>query len=174
MPSRFTVKPYVAQGGYHVFNRGVNKSLIYQDEQDVRTFLRLLRTGVMPPTKEGYRRANFTGEIAIVAYTVMPNHFHLLLQQKQDRSLPAFMRSIVTSYVRYFNAKYDRVGHLFQGPYKARLLEFEQDYTRTIEYIHSNAYELKTSPWWRGDYSSESSYINAEYPAWLTPVNEII
>ena len=62
---------------------------------------------------------NFHKQIELVAYCLMPNHFHFLLKQFEKNTLKSFMTSILTRYVMYFNKKYDRVGGLFQGVYKA-------------------------------------------------------
>jgi putative transposase len=77
----------------------------------------------------------------------MPNHFHLLLRQHGDAGIPQFMQKLSTAYTMYFNTKQERVGSLFQGPYKAIHIKSEEYLTHLSRYIHLNPLDLKYSEW---------------------------
>ena len=124
---------------YHIFNRGVDKRKIFQDESDFRRFwlsMNLLnddedslmlrwknykRKKPNPNLKE-FRQESGSGQkplVAFVAYCLNSNHFHFILKQLEEKGLERFMHKIGTSYANYFNEKYDRAGALFQGRFKS-------------------------------------------------------
>lgn len=72
----------------------------------------------------------------------MPNHFHLLVWQKDPEGINYFMRSLTVKYAMYFNRKYKRIGPLFQGVYKAVAIENEPQLVYLSKYIHRNPIEL--------------------------------
>lgn len=115
---------------YHVYNRGVDKREIFQDEKDYLKFLRNLkdfnnksyyeqRIQELESKKE---RGSFLFRkdktVSIVAYSLLPNHYHLILKQLKDNGISNFMHKVGTSFTNFFNKKYNRSGRLFQGPYK--------------------------------------------------------
>lgn len=107
---------------YHIFNRGVEKKNIFLDETDRIKFLDLINTTL--------KNFNFK----IYAYVLMPNHFHLLLEDI-DGNISQIMKIISENYTMYFNYKYKRVGHLFQDRYKSIIVEkkfFLKDLVRYI------------------------------------------
>ena len=159
MPSKNTVKLYVNNGYYHIYNRGVEKRKIFQDEQDYSVFLNYLKSYLTPKEEKELRNKlqdqslsplerdsilrelrlnNFYGEVNLLSYCLMPNHFHLLVKQKSANSLDRFMNSLSTRYVAYFNKKYKRVGHLYQDVYKAVLVESNPQLLYLTAYIHRN------------------------------------
>lgn len=154
MPSKYVIKEYVSQGIYHVYNRGVEKRKIFLDDGDYKYFLWLIKeflkprsssTGLGPaqgPTL-GREKPNFSEEIEILAYCLMPNHFHLLIRQKEVDSMSRFMKSLGTNYSMRFNRKYERVGSLFQGNYKAILVEGDGYLLHLTRYIHLNPVRSK-------------------------------
>lgn len=183
MPSKNVVKLYVNEGFYHLYNRGVEKRIIFEDHQDYKVFLKNLKESLTPPedikpktvqigtntfTALPKPPRNFYGEIELLTYCLMPNHFHLLVRQKKSRSIEGFMRTIATKYAMYFNKRYDRVGSLFQGPYKAVLVENENYLLHLSRYIHLNP--VKVSPL-RDDfishYSSYADYLGIRKSSWL-------
>jgi len=105
----------------HVFNRGNEKKSIFLDDIDRMKFLNIL--------KESFSKFNFK----IYSYVLMPNHFHFLLEDI-DGKLPYIMKYISENYTMYFNYKYKRVGHLFQGRYRSIIVEkiFVKDVARYI------------------------------------------
>lgn len=118
---------------YHVYNRGVDKRDIFSDEDDVDRFLEgLCIFNQTDPIQSIQRYREINGEsvdvgrlrnsdelVQIVSYSLLPNHFHILLKQKVDGGISEFMKRI-GGYTKYFNDKYDRSGALFQGKFKAR------------------------------------------------------
>lgn len=76
--------------------------------------------------------------VDILAFCLMDNHFHLLLRQRKERGIVTFMQKLGTGYTNYFNKKYTRVGSLFQGRFKAVLLEKESHFLYLPFYIHAN------------------------------------
>ncbi len=186
MPSKNAIKEYEAGGYYHLYNRGVNKRLIFKDQKDYSTFLSYLQFYLTPPTilRGDSSQArfpiaptkvlkNYFKEIELLAYCLMPNHFHLMLKQNSDHSIEHLMRSLVTKYVRYFNTKYNRVGHLFQDTYKAVRIIDENQFTYLTKYIHRNPLSLpsfKESPRRLGSYkySSYGNYLHTFYQNWVS------
>jgi len=99
----------------------------------------------------------------------MPNHFHLELKQKNKKEIESFMRSLVTKYSKYFNKKYERVGPLFQGRYKAVLI-LNTDYLLYLNrYIHLNPVEFLLNGQLLSDYpwSSYPTYLKRITTSWL-------
>ncbi len=76
--------------------------------------------------KKLLRMNNFHGAIHLLAYCLMPNHFHLLIHQKNERALDEFMQSFMTRYTQYFNKRYKRIGPIYQGRYKAAMIETDE------------------------------------------------
>jgi hypothetical protein len=97
----------------------------------------------------------------------MPNHFHLLVKQLNDRSISGFINSICTRYSMYFNKKYDRVGSLFQGPFRAVLVNNDEYLLHLSRYIHRNPLELNKNL--ESAYSSYKCYIGKQKIPWLKP-----
>lgn len=164
MPQRNAIKKYLAGGYYHLYNRGVEKRIIFEDEQDYGVFLSYLKNYLLPKNTNNLqekladpkitwvekdqiirqlRLNNFFGEIELLAYCLMPNHYHLLVRQKSEVVIDYFMRSLNTRYVVYFNKRYQRVGPLFQGVYKAVLVETDEQLTHLSAYIHRNPIDSK-------------------------------
>src|SRR3989344_146714 len=126
MPGRNIVKRYIGGGFYHVYNRGVDKRAIFMDDKDYKKFMKFLA--------ESLKKTNVT----LLCFVLMPNHFHLIIKQRESRDLEKMMRSLLTRYVLYFNHRHDRSGRLFQGTYRARLIEDNTDLICTSAYIHNN------------------------------------
>lgn len=179
MPSKNTVKEYIKDGYYHIYNRGVNKTNIFRSKKDYIVFLRFLKEYLLPPkhpdllTLQGLnprrRPINCFNDIELIAYCLMSNHFHLFIRQKSDTGLKIFMQAFATNYVMYFNKKYKRVGPLFQGIYKAVLIDNEAYFLHISRYIHSNPRELLTrvQPLQDYPYSSYGNYLGKIKCDWL-------
>jgi putative transposase len=90
----------------------------------------------------------------------MPNHFHLLLRQKKESGITEFMRKIGTGYTNYFNQKYARSGVLFQGKFKAVLIEKEAHLAYIPHYIHTNPLDLVNSEWRQNGFSDLNEAVN--------------
>lgn len=141
MASRNALKVDIAEQYYHVYNRGVNKGVIFQDADDYRVFLNLLKRYLDKGHQNDVHKSpvhTLNGKIEINAYCLMPNHFHLLIYQLEEGSMKKLIQSVCSSYTAYFNKKYSRVGHLFQGVYKASLISTDAYVQHISRYIHLN------------------------------------
>lgn len=127
MPSKNVKKMYRENVHYHIYNRGNNKNLIFFDEFDYWAFRNILKICLK----------KYEESIFLKTFTLMPNHYHLLLYQKKKRSIIYFMISLTTRYVMFINKKYSRVGRLFQGEYKARPI-YSDEFDKIQQYILNN------------------------------------
>lgn len=152
MPAKYSIKEYAPGAYYHIFNRGVEKRTIFEDDHDYKTFLALLQLYLTLDLPGSSRKTkirplskpinNFAGNLTLLSYCLMPNHFHLMVRQNEIDGINHFMRSLCTQYSMYFNKKYHRVGHLFQGIYKAVKVEREEQWIYLTKYIHRNPLDL--------------------------------
>ncbi len=166
MPSQYHIRSFVQGGFYHIFNRGVEKNNIFRDEEDYNVFLYFLESALSPVEKHlQQRRLNFFNEVKLIVYCLMPNHFHMVLQQLHERILPQFMTSFINAYTAYFNQKYKRVGSIFQGRYKAKLIESDEYLLQVSRYIHLNPQDINKDPR-TYPYSSLQAYISTS-PPWI-------
>lgn len=182
MPARNSRKTYVKNGYYHIYNRGVEKRIIFLDKQDYSVFLSYLKSYLLPKDEKTLyeqlsdpnmssaakdkilkllRLNNFHQEITLLAYCLMPNHFHFFLKQKNTGAIDSFMNSLATRYTMYFNRKYERVGHLYQGVYRAVLITSEGQFLHLSRYIHKQALP--------GQPSSYSDYVLRNETEWVHP-----
>ncbi len=110
---------------YHIMSRGNRRSDLFKDREDYEVYLTILKE-----TMEKY-------PYIIYSYCLMTNHIHIQLETK-DIEIWKIMRYINLSYSRYFNNKYNFIGHLFQGRYKAEIIENDAYNLQTSRYIHLN------------------------------------
>ncbi|HSW37439.1 MAG TPA: transposase [Candidatus Saccharimonadales bacterium] len=167
MPSRNSLKEYIPEAHYHVYNRGVEKRVIFLDDQDYIVFLGLLKkylTGENGNKGNRHKFDNLGNELELLAYCLMPNHFHLLFYQVSEDAITKLMRRVITGYAMYFNSRYGRVGGLFQGRYKASQITADAYLHHISRYIHLNPADYKKWP-----YSSYSSYTGSKSTQWLKP-----
>ena len=112
-------------GIYHVIARGNNKEYIFKENIDKGYFIKLLKDHCITM---GYQ---------IFGYVLMDNHYHIIIQT-MEKKLQEIMHQINNKYSKYFNYKYKRVGHVFQGRYKSVLVQDERYILKLIRYIHQN------------------------------------
>jgi putative transposase len=164
---------------YHIFNHGVNRQPIFNNRWDYQrallalffyhfnkppislsTFLRFNKENQQKFFKNLVKKKRL---VDIYSFCLMPNHFHLLLRQNQNRSISRFLSDFQNSYTKYFNARHKRIGHLFQGQFKAVWIETDEQLLHVSRYIHLNPYssyivkdfeQLKKYQW-----SSMSEYL---------------
>lgn len=149
-------KTILAKGEiYHVYNRGVEKRPLFLTIWDYTRFLNLINYYHFAncPVKYSYFKV-LSGEerekilkgleeeadtwVDILAFCLMPNHIHLLLKQLKDNGISKFMAKIQNSFSHFFNTKQERVGHLFQGNFKAKRIESDEQLIHVSRYIHLN------------------------------------
>jgi len=111
---------------YHVYNRGNRKHDVFLEEADYIGYLNRLRE-----SKKEHK-------VFVICYCLTPNHVHFLLGQDSEKSISRFLHSLHTSYSMYFNRKYDKVGHLFQGRFKKKHIEKDNYLSHLSSYIHIN------------------------------------
>ncbi len=140
---------FYQDGYYHVYNRGNRKKDIFIDNGDYFYFLKVLKE---------YRVKH---HIRVVAYCLMPNHFHFLLQQKSDTSVSEFMRYLCRDYAQFFNYKYKVEGRLFQGPFKAREVGTEEYLLLLTRYIHLNPIDIGV------EVNNLDHYVWSSYPEYI-------
>jgi len=130
-------------GIYHIMLRGVNKQCIFHDDEDRNIFLN--------------RLARFKDEcnFDVYAYCLMGNHVHLLIKEKCITS-STIMKKIGVSYVYWFNKKYDRTGHLFQGRYSSEPVENDKYFLTVARYIHQNPIKVGSNI---KDWTSYTDYL---------------
>ena len=146
---------------YHCFNRGVEKRDVFESEYDASRFLMslYLANGTKPISlhdvdKPELAKAFATDRgkpiVAIGAYCLMPNHFHLLIKEIMEGGIATFMQKVGTAYTMYFNAKNERVGNLFMKPFRARHVGDDRYFQHVLQYIHCNPAELYEPEWKSG------------------------
>lgn len=167
MPSR--IIPFVNDQIYHVYNRGSEKRSIALSRRD---YLRMLKTMQYyqlegpKPKFSLYPKLTFKPDfskkiVEIIAFCIMPNHFHFLLKQTKEGGITEFISKLSNSYTKYFNTKHKRIGPLFQGEFKAVLIENDEQLLHVSRYIHLNPLvsflvkDLNKYEW-----SSYKEYIN--------------
>ena len=121
-------------GIHHVMLRGINRQTIFEDDDDYRKFVFILKDVVQPHDQ---LRRPLPPRCAIYSYCLMPNHVHLLIQEKAD-GLAAVVRDISSRFARYYNDKYGHFGHLFQDRYKSEPVNDAGYFLVLIRYIHQN------------------------------------
>ena len=111
---------------YHLYNRGANRSTIFPHDEDFHDFLsRLRRNALLHAT-------------SILAWCLMPNHFHLLVRQEGDDRSGHMLQCTCNGYAQSFNGRHDHSGTLFQGRYQAILVDSDEYLRCLCRYIHSN------------------------------------
>src|SRR3989344_5206242 len=134
--------PFASGEYYHLYNRGNSKQEIFNDEEDYQRFVALLYTCNsennfrMFLVKECSEKDPYLWErgsqiFSIGAYCLMPNHFHLLVTEKEDGGISKFIQKLSTAYVMYHNIKYEMTGVLFEGKFKSEHLDTDE-YLKSI------------------------------------------
>ena len=147
MPSKYVVRNFRKNAFYHIFNQGVEKREIFLDEEDYRLFQRYLFTYLRPieevlemdpdiPLR--LTSKSLSEELGLIAYCLMPNHFHLLVRQKTENAVPKLLKQLTNAYTLHFNERYSRVGSLMQGRYKAVEVADEELLIHLARHIHLN------------------------------------
>lgn len=181
--------PFVAGEFYHVYNRGVDKRNIFTNQEDLNRFVQsMVEFNVIEPIGSIYENSfvknqlgNETSKsklvnfklskskeklINIIAHCLNPNHFHLILEAREDNGISEFMKRLAGGYTKYFNNKYVRSGSLFQGVFKSVHIDSNEYLLYSSAYVNLNdevhgIHQLgnETSKLVR---SSFGEYVNAE------------
>ena len=172
---------------YHVFNRGVERRPIFTNKREYERMVESMRYYrfanvpmrysqliTLPDEKQKQvwdrlkTRDNY--EVILIAYVLMPNHFHIVLKQINDQGVSRFLSNISNSFTKYFNTKHQRPGPLLQGPFKAVRVETDEQLLHLTRYVHLNPVasfliepeELDNYPW-----SSLPEYLTIPHKEFL-------
>jgi putative transposase len=155
---------------YHLYNRGSDKRTVFETSADYERFLALLyicndhnpvniremkdrsnlnlhhnkREDILDTV---FNSPRFNPHVAIGAYCLMPNHFHLLIKEVTENGISVFMQKLSTAYTMYFNKKNERTGALFQGRFKAQHARTDEHLKYLYSYMHLNPIKLIESKW---------------------------
>lgn len=140
---------------YHVYNRGVDKRTVFDDEDDIQRFFQgMIEFNVLEPIGSVYENSfRQLGSLAsklpvmkkedeklvnFVAFCLNPNHYHFLLEQVAEKGIEKFMQRLGTGHTKYFNHKYERSGSLFQGVFKSVHIDTNEYLLHLSAYINLN------------------------------------
>ncbi len=145
---------------YHLYNRGVDKRIVFNTKADHERFQAYLYVlndshndrSAIRFTSEESKKAFFSRErieplVAIGAYCLMPNHFHILATPLVENGISKFMHKLQTAYTMHFNERMSRTGSLFQGTFKATHVDDDAYLHYLYAYIHLNPAKLLTDDW---------------------------
>ncbi|OWK26830.1 MAG: hypothetical protein US76_03005 [Parcubacteria group bacterium GW2011_GWA2_38_13b] len=158
---------------YHIVVRGVSDQPIFKNNDDrYRVIFSLYEFNTVAPIEISVQRKKRSiknkGEqfsdkrillVEILAFCFMPNHIHLLLRQLRDNGITQFMRKFGAGYATYFNKKYTRNGHLFQGRFKAIRITTDRQLKTVFVYIHTNPVALIEADWKKGGIKNSNKAI---------------
>ena len=148
-------EPLAPKEFYHIYNRGTDKRKIFDSRADYERFLALL---YLSNTTDSIHINNHRHQgstlverlqieraeplVSIAAYCLMPNHFHLLIQEHKEGGISKFMQKLITGYTMYYNIKNERSGTLFQGKFKSEHVGEDRYLKYLLAYIHLNPSKL--------------------------------
>jgi len=145
---------FVPNEYYHIYNRGNSKQKIFQNRQDYEYFLKLL---FLSNGEKKFKLSFLSGDVyeikrgnqivAIGAYCLMPNHFHILISQIENEGISRFMHKLTSGYSHYYNKKYERTGSLFEGKFKSEYIGNDRYLKYLFSYIHLNIVKLIQKDW---------------------------
>ncbi|SRR5258706_7911286 len=147
--------PLITGERYHVFNRGIDKRIIFMTKSEYQRAIDCLSyyQFASPPMKfskyqtlQEVRKSDILAQfqsrsnklVDIYAFCLMPNHFHFLLTQLRENGIAKFMANFQNSYTRYFNIKHDRIGSLLLDQFKGVQIETDEQFIHVSRYIHLN------------------------------------
>jgi len=167
-------KSLVPNEYYHIYNRGNGKNEIFLNEDDYDRFIKILyvcnseqsfnfRDYIVDPKIDAFDFERGTPLVSILAWVLMPNHFHIVLISPRsdlgegNNSISKFMKKVSTSYAMYFNKKYKRTGGLFEGTFKSRHIREKNYFDYIFSYVHLNPIKLIQNDWKEKGISDESN-----------------
>lgn len=150
MPTR--IPPFKTHHYYHLFNRGVAKQEIFRSPNDYRFFIERMNLNTTIKGAE---------IVTIHCYCLMPNHFHMLIEQHKDEGISAYLHRFLCTYSMHFNTLYTRVGPLFQSRTKATWIGSDASFKAVSHYIHRNPLKILTLP------EDLAKYPYSSYPYYI-------
>lgn len=125
-PRNYIKTPFI-----HVMTQGLNKSYIFEEAQNIKYYI-----SVMYKIKEKYN-------INIIAYCIMNNHAHILVETSSIENLSKFMQCVNTKYAAYYNKKYGKIGYVFRDRYRSQEIISQRQLNNCIQYIYNNPVKAK-------------------------------
>ena len=123
--SRFP-RNYIKTIFFHVITQGINKSYIFEKSEDIKYHIKTMY------------KLSAQHEIKIIAYCIMNNHVHMLIETDDIKELSKYMQRLNTTYAKYYNKKYNRIGYVFRDRYKTEGIYSEEQLYNCIKYIYDN------------------------------------
>lgn len=117
---------YIDNQFYHVYNRGAHRFPIFRKPLHYRKCI------------ESLQKYASQYQVSLLAYCLMPNHYHLLVRQELGGTVSRFLQTTFNAYVQYFNAMEGHSGTLLQGPARSRSIETDEYLMQVVRYIHCN------------------------------------
>jgi hypothetical protein len=155
------------RGGYHVWSHSLDGIWLFRDREDRQNFESMMNrhlSSVPQFDRRGRQLVNLRDEVRMCARNVLSNHFHLVLWQKIPGGIERLMRRVQVAYAHYFHQKYGTSGPLFEGRYRARLIEGRKSFMWRIAYVHDN-HKRAGLDW---DFSTHKLFVAEEAaPSWL-------
>ncbi|RXJ00345.1 transposase [Anaerobacillus alkaliphilus] len=155
MPRKARLKS--RSGIYHVMIRGINKQIIFEEEEDKRVFLVTLK------------KYKDICKFELYGYCLMDNHIHLLIRELEE-TISTVVKRISSSYVYWYNFKYERKGHLFQERFKSETVEDKRYFLTVLRYIHQNpqnaglSNDIFDTKWTSiNEYINKSKIVDTDY-----------
>ena len=153
--------PFAENESYHIYSRGVEKRKIFLNNLDYDRFIALL---YIMNQDSSFRMDNFLRNnqnnlkaifkekrvkplTSVLAYCLMPNHFHLILYEHTEGGISKFMAKLLTAYSMYFNTKYERSGPLFTRPFRSEHISNDSQYMYIFSYLHLNPLSNINKEW---------------------------
>ena len=186
MSTKNSKKSDNSQNYFHIYNKVVEHRNLFNDKKDFEVFLNYLKEYLTPPpgtdqikktfsvkgrTFQGipHQPKNYFNKVELIAYSLMPDHFHLLVRQKLPGTLEKLIRSICTRYAIYYNKKYHRSGSLFSGPYKKVDIADVSELLYLTRFFHLEPLHNKFKTINSIDYvyTSYPDYLGARNTSWL-------
>jgi len=166
---------------YHLCGRGNEKQNLFLDKRDYIRFLFLIlyfQSGVIISnigrhvslfikgsafniSKKKRSKILKNRMVELISFTLMSNHFHIIIRELKEGGISEYMQRILTAYAMYFNTKYKKSGHVFQGPFQSVHIEDNEQLLYTSAYVHRNLREIKR---WR---NKEHLYQWSSYQDYL-------
>lgn len=167
MPVRNIYKDYLPESYHHIYNRGLNGGRLFFDDKDYIVFLGLLKRYLGKEIEKQANRVpypNFYDRADLLAFCLMPNHYHLFLYQKDSEVLKELLKCLGVAYGMYFNKRYKRKGAVFKQRYKAVHITNDSYFLHISRYIHMNPKAYATHRW-----SSLPYYLEKRQADWVKP-----
>lgn len=154
-------EPFITGEKYHIYNRGTEKRKTFIDKNDYERFLFVLKSlngrsshgniskslDVVLSGRSRKPLKEYLQLVDIKDYCLMPNHYHLVLEQLVDGGISKFLQKVMTSYTMYFNKRHERSGVLFQGKTKSKFISSNLHYKQVKTYIDLNPVDLYDFDW---------------------------